>query len=252
MDVNRTLVADGLYQYQFPPNEGEMYGFNLYALLSKKQALLIDTAYEQQAAEVLADLVANDYTIEHILISHFHPDHVSGLKALPTATVWGSDQYALSLDDYYSSQAQQSLPPVQGLSNSFVLEFHPFTLTFRLAPGHSPCSMYTIIDNRYIHVADNLMATNDGTPLLPWAPLDQVENHIQSLQLLKELQPQMVLLAHGQSIEGGLAIHAAIDDRIKYLQVVWETNGEATFEEATAHCSRPFVGKGWHISSSEQ
>ena len=252
MNVNRTLVIDGLYQYQFPPNEGDVYGFNLYALLSEKQALLIDTAYEQQAADVLADLVANDYTVEHILISHFHPDHTSGLTTLPSATVWGSNQYPLSLNDYYTPEAQQSLPAVQGLSESFVLEFTPFTLTFRPAPGHSRCSLYTIIDDHYIHVADNLMATNDGRPLLPWAPLDQVENHIQSLELLKELEPQVVLLAHGRSIEGGLAIHAAIDDRIKYLQIVLETNGKATFEEATAPCSRPFIGKEWHISNSEQ
>ena len=46
-----SLIGPNLYQYQFPPEEGHLYGFNLYALLSGDEALLIDTAYKEQAAE---------------------------------------------------------------------------------------------------------------------------------------------------------------------------------------------------------
>ncbi len=248
--MNRTLITDNLYQYQFPPEEGKQYGFNLYALASGEKVLLIDTAYEQQAAEALVDLVSNGYGLEHILISHFHPDHISGLNVLPAATVWGSDQYAATLDEHYAPQEQLSFSPVQTLSESSRLEFGAFTLSFRSAPGHSCCSMFTIIDEHCIHVADNLIAANDGTPILPWSPLDQMDDHIRSLQLLKELQPQVVLLGHGKSIAGEAAICAEIDDRLKYLYAVRETNGAATFEEATTRCSCRFLYREWHASNS--
>ncbi len=248
--MNRTLITDNLYQYQFPPEEGKQYGFNLYALASRDKVLLIDSAYERQAAEALADLTSNGYGLEHVIISHFHPDHISGLNVLPAATVWGSDQYTATLDEHYTPQEQRSFPPVQTLSESSGIEFGAFSLSFRSAPGHSHCSMFTIIDGHYVHVADNLIAANDGTPILPWSPLAQIDDHIRSLQLLKELQPQVVLLGHGKSIAGEAAICAAIGDRLQYLYAVRETDGAATFEEATAHCSCRFLYCEWHASNS--
>jgi glyoxylase-like metal-dependent hydrolase (beta-lactamase superfamily II) len=109
-----------------------------------------------------------------------------------------------------------------------------------------------MINDRYVHVGDNLMAADDGTPLLPWAELEYVGDHIRSLQLLQELRPPVLLLSHGPSISGEPAISEAIDDRLRYLQAVWETQGAISFEQATAHCSCRFLGERWHIRSADQ
>lgn len=247
----RTQVSDNLYHYLFPPEGGNAYGFSLYTLISGSDVLLIDTAYEEQAAQVLADLQAGGLSLRQVLISHFHDDHIAGLKVLPPVTVWGSEQYPASLDETLSAQEWQAFPPVHELSGSSVLEFGEFTLTFQPAPGHSSCSIYSIINGQVVHVGDNLMAANDGTPLLPWVLFAQVGQMVQSLQRLQALQPQLLLLSHGRPIAGPAAIQSEIDDRLVYLRAVMESGGEISFEEATAGCSRRFLAKEWHLPDLE-
>jgi glyoxylase-like metal-dependent hydrolase (beta-lactamase superfamily II) len=242
----RTAIDDNLYQYQFAPEPGKAYGFNLYVLVDGQDALVIDTAYEEQATSVMEDLRGRGYAVKHVIISHFHPDHISGLKAFHEAVVWGSERYRLTMDDY-PIEEQEKLPPVQTVTDSSGFRFGPFELAFRLAPGHSPCTICTTINNRYIHVADNLMASNDGEPILPWAEFEHLEKHIRSLVLLKELAPEVVLLAHGKPIEGKQNIDDEIEDRLRYLRAVKEGGGKVSVEEATAGCSRRFLCEHWHV-----
>jgi len=244
--MRRTVFDDDLYEYQFDPEPGKEYGFNLYAFMDGQSALLIDTAYGEQAAEVLADLNSRGYSLGQVIISHFHPDHVSGLKALPKVAVCAGEKYRLTLDEY-PVEERDKFPLVQGLADATSMQFGSFKLTFREAPGHTLCSIYTIINDRYVHVADNLMASNDGTPVLPWAEFEQVGAHIKSLEMLKELKPKVLLLSHGKRIVGEEAIAAEIEDRLKYLRAVMEGDGEISVEEATAGCSRRFLCERWHI-----
>lgn len=244
--MRRTVIDKNLYEYQFDPEPGKEYGFNLYALVDGRNAFLIDTAYEEQAAEVLADLNSKGHLLERVLISHFHPDHVSGLKALPKVAVWAGEKYSLTLDEY-PAEERDKFPLVQGLADAARMQFGSFKLTFREAPGHSLCSIYTIINGRHIHVADNLMASNGGTPILPWAEFEQVGEHIKSLQMLKELAPKVLLLSHGKRIVGEQSIAVEIEDRLKYLRAVMDGDGEISVEEATAGCLRRFLCERWHI-----
>ena len=248
--MRRTAIDKDLHEYQFDPEPGKDYGFNLYVLMDGRNALLIDTAYEEQAAEVLADLNSRGYSLGQVIISHFHPDHVSGLRALPTVAVWAGEKHSLTLDEY-PVEERDKFPPVQGLADAAGMQFGSFKLTFREAPGHTLCSIYTIINDRYVHVADNLMAGNDGTPVLPWAEFEQVGAHIQSLEMLKELDPKVLLLSHGKRIVGEEAIAAEIEDRLMYLRAVRDGNGEISVEEATAGCSRRFLCERWHIRSEQ-
>ena len=241
-----SAIGEDLYEYQFEPESGKPYGFNLYVLTAGRRALLIDTAYETQAADVWAALQSMGYSLGVVLVSHFHPDHVSGLAVLPKATVWGSEHYLLTLGEP-RFESGELFPPVEALRDGSSRRFGSFRLSFRAAPGHTPCSLYTIIDRGTVHVADNLMAANDGTPILPWAPFDAVEAHIRSLEALKALTPEVLLLAHGRRIEGGAAINREIEDRLSYLRAVQDGHGECSVEEATADCSRRFLCEHWHI-----
>jgi glyoxylase-like metal-dependent hydrolase (beta-lactamase superfamily II) len=125
--------------------------------------------------------------------------------------------------------------------------FGEFTLRFLPAPGHSDCSIYTIINDRYVHVADNLMASNDGVPILPWATFDKVPEHIRSLEKLNEFKVYTLLLSHGKSITGESMVVAEIDNRLKYLQAVLEGEGHASYEQAAKNCSCDFLHSEWHI-----
>jgi len=232
------LIEKNFLLYQFPPRPEqpqEHWGTNIYALLHAKQALLIDSGFPEHASAVRADLAKAGYEVQLILLSHFHSDHILGLKSFPGIEAWGSAA-ALPVRE----------PPFRGITGETTLEFGEFTLTFRPAPGHSPCSMFTVINRRFVHVGDNLIAANDGTPILPWAEFKDVSDHIRSLEALPDLEPVLALPGHGKPFPGGDALREETENRLKYLRAVRDGEGRVSVEQATAGCTRPFLCY-WHI-----
>ena len=56
-------LSEGVILYTFNPDTGRHFGYNITALIDENKAILIDTAYEEQAL--------------------IHDDHIYGLKVLP-------------------------------------------------------------------------------------------------------------------------------------------------------------------------
>ncbi len=163
--MKRTALAENLYQYQFPPNPGTHFGFNIFALVAGPDALLIDAGFEAHAAAVQEDLARDGCRPRQVIISHFHHDHISGLKALPELVVMGSGRYQATLDLYTPAEEHAHFRPTRILTDASTLQFGAFSLRFRVMPGHALCNVYTIIDDRFIHVGDDILASNEGTPL---------------------------------------------------------------------------------------
>jgi glyoxylase-like metal-dependent hydrolase (beta-lactamase superfamily II) len=251
--LKKTLIEGNFYQYQFPPRPDhpkELWGFNFFVLVHDQEALIIDTGFAEHAAAVKADLIQSGIELRKVILSHFHHDHIMGLSVLPGVVVWGSERWPV--EDEAPFATWEKLLPIRALNDTASLKFGTFSLNFRLAPGHSPCSLYTIINSRYVHVADNLMATNEGAPILPWAEFKDVGEHIRSLELLQDLAPEIVLLGHGKSITGQDPIREEIDNRLKYLRAVRDGNGEFSVEQATVDCTCRFLCERWHIQNKER
>jgi glyoxylase-like metal-dependent hydrolase (beta-lactamase superfamily II) len=246
--MKKTQITEIFYQYQFPPVDPDHhFGFNIFALLGEGKALLIDTAFEEHASAVMDDLSTNDHSVQAVIISHFHDDHLCGLRALPKGTIIGSELYEEMLDGYDDpEEARRHFAPTDLVKDGMRMAFGDFELSFLSAPGHSPCTIYTVINNQYVHVADNIMSSNDGQPILPWAKFECIPDHIESLAKLEAFQGCTILPSHGKVIAGKSAILAEIDQRLKYLQAVWESGGSISYEEATASCSRDFLHGEWH------
>ena len=248
--MKKLEIGDGILQYRFPPHEGQEWGFNILALIDEagKTAWLIDTAYEEEAAAVRRDLEEAGYAITGAVISHFHPDHVVGLKALPKIDVIGSSRGDETLNQFGGEPAAwEPLRPTRVVDESDTVRFGPFELMFRFAPGHAPCSLYTLIDDRFVHVADNVMTSNNGQDILPWAEFDRIGDHIRSLELLSELADRTALLSHGVTIRDASVLRKAIGNRIAYFQAVLDGDGMIDIEEATKDCSCDFLCKEWLI-----
>ncbi|MCP4536356.1 MAG: MBL fold metallo-hydrolase [Chloroflexi bacterium] len=247
--MKKEQIAENLYLYQFPPRKPEHnFGYNIFALLDedRKGALLIDTAFKDHASTVMKDLAANGYTVQKAVISHFHDDHILGLKALSRVAVLGS-RLCGPLLEWEDEIDRSDCAPTGFVEDVDSVTFGEFTLRFLSAPGRSDCTIYTIIDERYVHVADNLMSSNDGVPILPWALFDDVPEHIRSLEKLGEFKTHTLLLSHGKNITGESVVVAEIDNRMKYLQAVLAGEGGISYEQAVKNCSCDFLHNEWHI-----
>jgi glyoxylase-like metal-dependent hydrolase (beta-lactamase superfamily II) len=247
--VERLQLAERIVQYRFPPEPGKHYGFNITALLDEdeQRALLIDTAYEQQAAAVHADLAVRGIELGGVIVSHFHPDHVMGLKVLPQTTVYGSVRHEETLRHYTDGNERRAFTPTDPVSDETRFTFGQADLAFRLAPGHSPCSMYSLIGDRFLHVADNIMTSNAGQDILPWAAYDLIQDHIESLEALRAFKSRTLLLSHGVALKDKRAIDEAIDNRVTYFRAVLAGQGQISYEEAVEGCTCDFLHKEWLI-----
>ncbi len=247
--MNRTEITIGIVRYQFPPHGGKHFGFNLHVLLDEetKSALLIDTGYEEHAALVLDDLRATGYELKAVVISHFHHDHILGLQALPAVEVIGSPRYEETLRQYGLRGEWKMFVPTQISNEDSEIVFGRFRLRFLFAPGHAPCSQYTLIDDAFVHVADNVMTSNDCQDILPWAEFDAISDHITSLEILREFKGCTFLLSHGCELEDEQVQLKAIDNRIRYFRNVLEGGGVFTYEQATCDCTCRFLHQEWLI-----
>jgi len=247
--MDRLRIDERIAQYRFPPGSGKHYGFNLTVLLDEdeRRALLIDAAYEKQAGAVLADLTARGTELAGVIVSHFHPDHVMGLKALPRVPVYGSARFDETVCHYTGKGERRLFTPTEPVFDGTRSTFGRLDLAFRLAPGHSPCSMYTLIGDRFLHVADNIMTSPTGQDVLPWAAFDLIQDHIRSLEALREFGARTLLLSHGVVLDDERAIDAAIANRVRYFRAILESGGRISYEEATEGCTCDFLHQEWLI-----
>jgi hydroxyacylglutathione hydrolase len=230
-------TAKDMFNYRFPEEDGFLYGFNLYALLNGSDVLLFDAAFRTQAKQVVQFLESRSLKLTHLIVTHFHPDHIAGLSVLdPGITVLGSPEYGRTL----ARDLPQKITPVS-FTDGF--SFGDFNLKFIPAPGHSACSIFVDINGEYLHAGDTLMARYDGKAILPWVVYHQLENHISSLKKLLEMGRDKVILGHGPEIHGKVAVKEAVDDRLSYLAAVLESKGNCTYNQAVSGCSCSFAGE---------
>lgn len=244
--MKKITIEKNLYQYQFPPFEGQQFGFNIYALINGAEALLIDTAFECHAQQVVEDLKKENIEIKHVVFSHFHPDHISGLPALNKPSLYGSGVYQKTLDKYTPKEKHHYFEGMNTLDNDSSFRYGPFNLRFELIKGHVPCGMFTIINEQYIHVADDVMASNKGEPLLPSVHKKGAPNHIDSLDQLRKFTAYSLLLSHGNVITGEAKILDCIQQRQHYLRAIANNEQPISVDKALADCDCEFLHKDWH------
>ena len=244
--MKKIELSENFYQYQFPHSEGQHFGFNIYCLINGQEALIIDTAYVKQTEIINKDLQEQGISITQVVFSHFHPDHVSGLPALNSPKLFGNERYQKTLDKFTPKEEHVYFEGLTPLTDASTLTFGTFDLKFRLIQGHVDCGMFTIINDQFVHVADDLMASNTGEPLLPYVHIQNAKKHINSLQSLKLFRNYTLLLSHGNPIVGASNILQAIDDRLDYLHAIEPSPTPLSIEEVIKKCRCDFLHKEWH------
>lgn len=245
--MQKQELAEGMILYTFEPDPGRHFGYNIIALIDGKRALLIDTGYERHAIQVLQDLHNQEVVIEEVVLSHFHNDHMFGLKVLSHVSVTGSSRYKITLDLWTPPEEQRQFIPKTFVEKTAEINFGKHHLLLTVFPGHSECTMLIQINKKYLHIADELMFSNDGEPLLPSVDFhSSVTRHLESLKKLQAYSHLTMIPAHGRVFRGKETIEREINNRLAYLQAIESSTRQLTYEEATEQCDCEFLHPEWH------
>ncbi len=242
-------LRKNLLRFVFPPQpgKGKEFGFNIFAFLGENQSLLLDTGFKEHAEAVKEWLTGLGLPPRQAIISHFHADHIFGLKALRDVRVLGSGRFQETLDLYLRPETHALFTPHRLVADGERITFGDFQLRFVAMPGHAACNLYTIIDERFIHVGDDVSASNEGRAFLPTVELFRIGDHIASLEKLKEYAGLTFLLSHGPLIDDKEEILTIIDNRLRYLNAVAASGANPIpVEEALAGCTTKFIHQEWH------
>ena len=239
-------LSSGIIEYVFEPKQRQHFGNRITALHSEGKVILIDTGYEHQAMEVISDLDANHLEIESIIITHFHDDHMKGLKVMPSVPVYGSSYYKNTLNMWTPKADHIYYTPTVSVKAPLKIQFGIHEIEIIPFPGHSICTSIIKINDEYIHVADELMFSNKGEPILPCITKEDVRRQWESNNKLKGYINYTFIFGHGDNIKDKRQIEDAIENTIRYLEKILSNSNKITFEEATSECSCAFLHKEWH------
>ena len=239
-------IEEGMVQYIFEPLPGRHFGTNILVLRNENEAILIDTAYENQALQVLKDLNDDGVKIKKIIMTHFHDDHMLGLKVLPKVCTYGSYNFKVTLDMWTKKEEHRYFTPTVLIDKSTIINFGKHELNLIPFSGHSVCGIIVNINNRYIHIGDELMFSNDGNPILPTADGNNIKTHKESLNNLRDYSNYILILGHGRMIKGKEKIEKEINNRMSYFNAILNSSKKLTYEEAVKECDCSFLHSEWH------
>jgi len=229
-----TKIKENIYQYEFKEGtHNPIFGLNIFVIVNGNKALIIDTGYEEHAQKVKNNLDRKGIKVEVVILSHFHPDHISGSTLFRDSLFVGSKNYKINFNKSKKwLPGKEFIEPKLFAEDQNSLKFGAHKLDFIYTPGHSICSISTIIDDEILHVGDLVMETIDGKTVLPYLSFDgSFDEHIESLQMIIKSDYKIFLLSHGTIVNDKIKMNTMVEDRIYYLKSVKNSNGKLPLEE---------------------
>jgi ribonuclease/clavin/mitogillin len=171
------------------PGKFTLQGTNTYLIGTGKRRILLDTGEGRPSwAALLRDILKNeDATVETVLLSHWHHDHVGGvddvLRMCPEATVYKNNAAA--------GQSE--------LSDGHVFQVDGATLNAVHTPGHTTDHIaFVLVEEDAMFTADNVLG--QGT-----AVFEDMATYLASLRKMHSLFQGRAYPGHGPVIEEGPA-----------------------------------------------
>lgn len=195
-------------------------GTNTYLVGTGRERILLDTG--DGRPEYLPILVqaleqAGGVTIQEIVLTHGHPDHIGGVAsvlerhgAVPVAKMCHAP-----FDEHYGLTLRE-------ISDGDVIETEGATLRALHTPGHAPDHIcFVLEEERSIFTGDNVLGV--GTTVIPPTSGD-LGQYMTSLERLLEESPGVLYPAHGPRIDDGIAkVREYITHRLEREQQILET-----------------------------
>ena len=178
-----------LVQVVIAPNGGPMTGpgTNTY-VVGRGPAWCIDPAVTDAAYVDAVAHAAGD--VAGLLITHRHPDHVGGARALVART----EAPVYAFDD----RPLEGLP-VRSIRDGEILEIDDLSLRVLHAPGHTPDHLCFLLEaERALFAGDNVMG--EGTPVID-PPEGHMRTYLDTIRRLSELDLDRIYPGHFRALE---------------------------------------------------
>ncbi|MDG6906937.1 MAG: MBL fold metallo-hydrolase [Nitrososphaerota archaeon] len=153
---------------------------NFSYLIADKDARLaavVDPAWEVD--KLHSKLAENNLTLEYIINTHAHYDHIDGNKALQEKT-------GAKIVMHESSKAKKDI----AIQDAYNLEVGKVKLRFIHTPGHSPESMCVVVDDFALLTGDTLFIGECGRVDLPGGDAGEL---FESFERIRHLDPDLVV-----------------------------------------------------------
>jgi glyoxylase-like metal-dependent hydrolase (beta-lactamase superfamily II) len=175
-------------------------GTNSYLVGTGKQRLLLDPGQGVPAyLPVLEEALARaDCTIQEIVLTHGHPDHIGGVASVLER--FGRLRVSKLPWPGVDDRLGFALEP---LADGSVVRTEGATLRAIFAPGHAPDHLcFLLEEERALFSGDNVLGV--GTTVIPLEHGDLLD-YLASLEKLLAEAPRRIYPAHGPVIEDGPA-----------------------------------------------
>ena len=200
----------------------------VYFVAGKKGAL-IDTAYGQDdLADTFIEYAksVSSVRINYLIVTHAHPDHISGISILKRKTGVRSILHSAEVTD---------IPIDKRVNDGDVISLGGIDLEVVHTPGHNPGHICLYIrKSRILFSGDHILAKTTTALQPPWGDMTQ---YIESLRKLLKYDIDLMLPAHGPPItEPRRRIEELIQHRLEREQQVFETlkKGKNTVKDITS------------------
>ena len=240
-------VADGVYAYVQPDGSWWINNTGFVVGSGASEVCAIDAASTELRTRMFRDAIAEVTTaaVRTLINTHHHGDHTNGNCLFPEAQVVGhencrenmAEQRIGGLDAVFDAVEWGELtvrPPDVTFADSMELAVGdvPVELHYAGVPAHTTGDAVVWLPGTRVLFAGDLVF-HGGTPFVL---MGSVAGSLEALQLLRRLQPDVVVPGHGNV--GGPELITVVEDYLVWLQDVARDSRETglTPLEAAYEC----------------
>lgn len=250
--MKRIEISQNVYQYSFDSAD-RSFSDNIFVVHKNNKALIIDTAFEENARKVKDDLKNLNISPEIVVISHFHDDHIKGNSIFKECHFYVHPVYSQQVQ--YRDLIKKNFEECNKISfvqNGMTIPDFDVDIKLYFAPGHHISGLTILIEDKIVFANDLIIYSHDGKMVIPYIDSGStIEEHISSLLFIKELQAEILISGHGPII-GESEISVNVDKRIHYLQKLSEIGSEAKIEQCLEDSLSNYSHLGFHFSNLQK
>ncbi len=222
MPLKRDRISEGVYVF----TSGLYAEVTATVIFTDEGAILVDTLPFPQETRQIREFVSHRRTkVSYVVNTHSHADHIYGTYLFPEAVVIAHYQCRRLMErhaDAALTQAKEQTPALNDVqirypellfNEAMTLRFGGKTIELRHAPGHTR-DVITV----YV-VEDRLLVASDAVMPVPYVVGGDLDDMINSLQVLKTLSLENLVQGHGEVLLRG-EIEETLDAGIHYLRTV--------------------------------